>query len=113
MTELDRLSPGEVACLDAIEQQLRSESPALDHALAHGRFRGLPDLPRRWGSRSTWPVAALVAFGCLLVALGTSRSSVLPLVSGSYLVALSFLGLWLPLCHRARGGAAGRVCSPR
>lgn len=97
MSEVDRLGPDELARLAAIEQRLRRESPALDHALSSGRFRGLPDPPRRWGSRSAWPVAALVVVGCLLVARGLTATDARLLLAGCYLVALSFLGRWLPL----------------
>lgn len=104
MTDRSALSPREHEQLAAIERQLRAEAPALDHALATGVFRGLPDPPRSWRSRSAWPVVALVALGCCLVALSTTGPSALPLVVGTFLMSLSFLGLWLPLSRPARAG---------
>ena len=101
MTELGRLSPRERERLEEIEQQLRSEAPALDHALASGVVRGLPEPPRSLRSRSGWPVVVLVVLGGLLVALGLGTQSVLPLLAGTYLMALSFLGRWLPQRRRS------------
>lgn len=95
------LSPWERACLGGIEQQLREQAPALDRALAVGLWRSpLATPPRTWRNRSAWPVAALAVLGCLLVAVGCDRNAFLPLVVGTYLLSLSFLGLWVPLLSR-------------
>jgi hypothetical protein len=106
VSDLGQLSPWERERLAAIEQQLRTTSPALDHALARGAFRGLSDPPRRLLSRSGWPVVVLVVLGAVLVVLGLSSANVLPLIAGTYLVALCPLGRWLPLL-------GGRDARPR
>lgn len=108
MAELGRLSPWEQERLEAMEQQLRSNAPALDRALTRGVLRGLSDPPRDLRSRSGWPVVVLVVLGSLLVVLGLGAPDVLVLVTGTYVVALSFLGLWLP-----RRGRADRHCTGR
>jgi hypothetical protein len=107
VSDLGQLSPWERERLLAIEQQLRSASPALDHALACGAFRGLSDPPRRLLSRSGWPVGVVLVLGVVLVVLGLSGTGVLPLIVGTYLVALCPLGLWLPVGD-ARGRPHGR-----
>lgn len=106
MSDLGQLSPWERERLLIIEQQLRRASPWLDHALASGAFRGLSDPPRRLLSRSGWPVLVLVVLGAVLVVLGLSGANVLPLIAGTYLVALCPLGRWLPLL-------GGRDARPR
>lgn len=90
--------------LAEIEADLRRDCPALDHALRHGAFRGLPDQRRRSYSLQAWPVAALASLGAALVVLGLALPNTLALVTGFYLTPLSFLGLWIPVrrAHPAR-----------
>lgn len=101
------LTGGERERLAEIEADLRRDCPALDRALRHGAFRGLPDQRRRSYSRQAWPVAALATVGGVLVVLGLALPSTLALVAGFYLVPCSFLGLWIPL---RRGAQPDRPC---
>ncbi len=104
------LSRSEQTRLDGIEIDLRRTSPALDRALDHGVFRGLPDQRRRSYTLQAWPVAALAGLGCGLIALGLGLPNVIPLILGFYVLPFSFLGLWLPLFRTPRHG---RGCSRR
>ncbi len=93
------LSDRDRRALQDLEQHPCAEAPVLDLWLRTGARRGLPDQPRASYTVQAWPVLVVVAAGCALSPGGAS-SQAHYLLWGAYLVAFSFLGLWLPLRSR-------------